>query len=81
MKEWKLSLEKVQGCRAPHEAHPRYRVMLNGRRSGLLYFNMTGYTGCYLPQPSGIPLDIGEGSISEYRRAVAVINKEARADQ
>ena len=77
MKEWKLTLEETRDGCAPYETHPRYRVMLNGEPAGVLFFNMTGYTGCYLPQPSGIPLDIGEGPISAYRRAVATMNKEA----
>ena len=77
MKEWKLTLEETRDGCAPYETHPRYRVMLNGEPAGVLFFNMTGYTGCYLPQPSGIPLDIGEGPISAYRRAVAAMNKEA----
>jgi hypothetical protein len=60
----------------PLETHPRYDVLLHGKKVGQLHFNMTGYTGAWLPQPSGIPLDIGERGISAYRKAVARLNRE-----
>ena len=63
------------------EAHPRYDVLLYGEKIGQLYFNMRGYTGIYLPQPNGIPLDIGERGISAYRKAVARLNKEWAASK
>ena len=58
------------------EAHPRYDVLLYGKKIGQLHFNMRGYTGIDLPQPSGIPLDIGERGITTYRKTVARLNKE-----
>ena len=61
------------------ERTPRYDVMLNGELYGQLYFNMTGYTGCYLPTPSGIPLHIGEQSIAGIRREIARLNREWKA--
>ena len=63
------------------EARPRYDVLLYGEKIGQLYFNMRGYTGIYLPRPSGIPLDIGERGITTYRKAVARLNKEWAASK
>ena len=67
-------VETRNGC-AIFETHPSYDVLLRGQKVGELYFNMTGYVG-YLPQPSGIPLDIGERGISAFRKAVAELNRE-----
>jgi hypothetical protein len=63
------------------EPHPQYDVLLYGKKIGQLYFNMRGYTGVYLPQPSGIPLNIGERSITAYRKAIARLNKEWAASK
>jgi hypothetical protein len=64
------------------ETHSRYDVLLHGKKVGQLYFNMTGYTGAYLPTASGTQLDVGERGISAYRKAVAQLNKEwAKASQ
>jgi hypothetical protein len=60
----------------PFETHPRFDVLLHSQKVGQLYFNMTGYTGAYLPTPSGAGLDVGERSISAYRKAVAQLNRE-----
>jgi hypothetical protein len=68
-------IETRDGC-APLETHPRYDVLLWGKKVGQLYFNMRGYTGCYLPQANGRKLDIGERAISAYRKAVAELNRE-----
>jgi hypothetical protein len=74
-------VETRNGC-AMLEAKPRYDVLLHGKKVGQLYFNMTGYTGAYLPTPSGAALDIGERAIGAYRKAVAQLNREwAEADQ
>lgn len=71
--------ETRQGCQ-PFEQQPRYHVLLNGQFHGELYFNMTGYTGCYLPLPPTNGkignLNIGEKSISAYKKEIAKINKE-----
>jgi hypothetical protein len=73
-------VETREGC-AILETTPRYLVMFRGRRYGELYFNMTGYTGSYLPSPgskpdSPIPFDVGERAISAYRKEVARLNRE-----
>ena len=49
--------------------------MFQGKKYGELYFNMTGYTGCYLPGPDG-RVDVGEYAISRYRKVAAQLNKE-----
>lgn len=73
-------VETCSGC-AIMEQRPRYDVLLHGKRVGQLYFNMTGYTGVYLPQPNGIPLHVGERGIRAYRKAIAQLNREwAEAD-
>ncbi len=63
------------------EVRPRYDVLLYGEKIGQLYFNMRGYTGVYLPQPGGIPLDIGERGITAYRKVIARLNKEWAASK
>ena len=68
-------VETRSGC-AIMEKEPRYDVLLHGKKIGQLYFNMTGYTGVYLPQPNGVSLDLGERRISAYRKAVAQLNRE-----
>jgi hypothetical protein len=75
-------IETRKGC-ACCETTPRYHVMLNGKFHGELYFNMTGYTGCYLPLPPTAErngkignLDIGERGISAYKKEIALLNKE-----
>jgi len=73
-------VETREGC-AICEKTPRYLVMFHGQRYGELYFNMTGYTGGYLPCPgskpdSPIPLHIGEKPISAYRKEIARLNRE-----
>ena len=75
-------VETREGCQI-FEERPRYHVMFRGRKYGELHFNMTGYTsstGC-LPYPGpkpGVPVpsDIGEASISAYRREIACLNRE-----
>ncbi len=67
-------VETRRGC-AILETHPRCEIRLNGKRWGELYFNMRGYVG-YLPQPSGLVLDIGERGISAFRKEVAKLNRE-----
>lgn len=71
-----IQLIKNNRGRAILETTDRYDVMFNGQLYGQLYWNMTGYTGCYLPQPDGIPLHVGERSITEWRREVARANRE-----
>lgn len=73
-------IETREGC-AILERTPRYIVMFRGRRHSKLYFNMTGYTGGYLPAPGSEPgtvvaVNIGERSITAYRRMVAQLNRE-----
>ena len=72
-------IETREGC-AMLETTPRYIVMFRGRKFSELYFNMTGYTGGYLPSPGlksdgPVPFDIGERSISAYRKEIARFNR------
>jgi hypothetical protein len=71
-------IETRRGC-AMLEKTPRYDVVLNGQRVGQLTFNMRGYIG-YLPLHTGQKVDIGERPISAFRKEVARINREARAN-
>lgn len=78
-----ITLVKTRkGCQIL-EREDRYHVMLHGKFHGELYFNMTGYTGCYLPLPPTPErngkignLDIGECGISAYKKEIAKLNKE-----
>lgn len=63
-----------QGCQMM-ETTPRYNVMLHGQKIDQLYYNMRGYVGL-LPLPGGHRLDIGETSITAYKREVARLNRE-----
>lgn len=62
------------------ERQKRYQVLLDGRKSSELYYNMRGYVGV-LPypcdtEPDGVgQLQLGEVSISAYRREAAAINR------
>lgn len=73
-----------QGC-SFLEKKDRYHVYLDGLYWGELYFNMRGYTGCYLPvpptesRPTTGNLDIGEKGIGEYKREIARLNREWKA--
>jgi hypothetical protein len=73
-----LELKLDNSRRACCERTDRYAVILNGARAGEVFFNMRGFIG-YLPTPSGAKLDIGERPIGAFRRAVAQLNREARA--
>ena len=73
-------IETREGC-AIFETTPRYHVMFRGRKFAELYFNMTGYTGGYLPAPGSSPgtptaFYIGERAISAYRKEIARLNRE-----
>jgi hypothetical protein len=67
-------VETRNGC-AIMEKEPRYDVLLHGKKVGQLYFNVRGYVGT-LPTPRGTHLCIGERGISDYRKAVAQLNRE-----
>lgn len=71
-------VETRRGC-AMMERTTRYDVVLNDQRIGQLSYNMRGYIG-YLPLPGGAKLDIGERPIGAFRKEVARINREARAN-
>ncbi len=58
--------ETRQGC-AILEKESRYHVMLHGQKVSELYFNMRGYVGA-LPMPDGSSINIGEVSISRWKR-------------
>jgi hypothetical protein len=73
-------VETKTGC-AIAEDTPRFDVMFRGVKFGQLYYNMTGYVG-YLPAPhperkgDTINFDIGEKSISVFRREVNKLYRE-----
>jgi hypothetical protein len=69
-------IETRKGC-AMMEKESRYDVHLRGEKVGQLYFNMRGYVGL-LPTPDGM-VDIGEVSISKFKKEVAQINREFKA--
>ena len=65
---------------SPHfyEPHKRWQVLLNGAPWGEpFYYNMRGYCGV-LPLPDGRSFDPGEVTLTQLRREVAQINREAR---
>jgi len=78
--KFKLSIKKNKN-RAIAETTSRYDVLLNGKKVGELYYNMRGYTGCYLPTPDGKKLDCGEQSITQWRKDMAQLNREAKTTE
>lgn len=62
----------------PGVAKTDYDVLLNGKKVGELYYNLRGYRGT-LPLHDGGGLDIGERSISVFRKEVVQLNREAKA--
>lgn len=66
--------ETRQGC-AILEKESRYHVMLHGQKVSELYFNMRGYVGA-LPMPDGSSINIGEVSISRWKREAASLNRQ-----
>lgn len=61
-----------------HEPHKRWQVLLNGVPWGdPFYYNMRGFRGV-LPLPDGRSFDPGEVTLTQLRRDVARINREAR---
>ena len=65
---------------SPHfgETHKRWQVLLNGKAWGEpFYYNMRGFRGV-LPLPGGQSFDPGEVTLTQLRREVAQINREAR---
>lgn len=81
-----ITLVKTRkGCQMC-ENTDRYHVMLHGKFFGELYFNMTGYTGCYLPLPpdeidvqewrKAGSLNVSECGISSIKKEIAKLNRE-----
>ncbi len=61
------------------ETTPRYDVIFRGEKFDQLYFNTRGYCGllpCLREDGTVGRLDIGEVSISAYKKEVARLNKE-----
>lgn len=62
------------------ERQKRYHVLLDGKKFSELYYNMRGYLGA-LPYPCGTEpdgigqLQLGEVSITAYRREAAAVNR------
>lgn len=57
--------------------HPDFDLILNGKRVGDTYYNMTGYRAV-LPTPQGSKIDVGEISLTKLRREIAALNREAK---
>ncbi len=75
-----IELIETREGRAIAETTPRFIIMFRGKRYSELHFNMTGYTGGYLPGPGlksddPVPFYIGERSISAYRKEIAKFNR------
>ena len=69
-------VKTTRGCQVL-ERTPRYDVMLDGKLFDQLYYNMRGYVGT-LPLPDGSRLDIGERSITDYKKEAAKLNRESK---
>lgn len=70
-----ITLKEAPHRQGRYESEMRYEVFLHGEFFDELYFNLRGYVG-YLPTPDGRKLDIGEKSISAYRKEIATLNRE-----
>lgn len=76
----RLTLVEEPHKRAMLETKMRYAIHVDGVKKAELYYNMRGY--CCNP---GIPLysggfrDIGERSITAFRKEIAKLNREAKA--
>jgi len=71
----------LKPARAQHNipsGQASYDVYLNGVFFDQLYYNLRGYRG-YLPTPEGKSLDIGEKSLSAYKKEIANLNREFAA--
>lgn len=71
----RLRLVEAPNKRAMCETKMRYDVVLDGQCTDTLYFNLTGYLGS-LPSPKGKSISLGEVSLLEYRKEIALLNKE-----
>ena len=70
----------LQSKPSPHVLNPHkdWQVLLNGLPWGdPFYYNMRGYRGV-LPLPDGSSFDPGEVSLTQLRREVAQVNREAK---
>ncbi|GGR37939.1 hypothetical protein [Deinococcus ruber] len=70
-----ITLVEAPRKKSSCEQEMRYDVLLHGKQYSELYFNLRGYLGS-LPTPDNLPLDIGEKSISAYRKQIALLNQE-----
>lgn len=75
--KFKITLVENRAARSMCETKSRYDVYLNGEKLGQqFYFNMTGYTGAYLPLPDSEGcLCTGEVSLTRLRKIVAELNR------
>jgi hypothetical protein len=71
----RVTIEERPRRMAMLETKMVYAVMLDGKEFSELYWNMRGYVG-YIPTVGGGRLNIGERSLSNYRREVAEANRE-----
>ncbi len=65
---------------SPHfyDPYSNWQVLLNGEPWGKpFYYNMHGFWGC-LPMPGGSTFDPGEVTLTQLRREVAQINRDAK---
>ncbi len=72
-----IRLIKTTRGRHMLERKPRYDVILDGTLFDQLWFNMHGYVGS-LPLPDGSYLTIGERPIADYKKEVAILNRESK---
>lgn len=73
-----VTIEEAPRKRSMCETKMRYDVKLNGELFDTLSFNMRGYIG-YLPLPDGERLSLGEVGITQYKKEIGIINREAKA--
>lgn len=71
----RVTLEERPGRMAILETKMVYAIMLDGKEFSDLYWNMRGYVG-YIPTADGGRLNIGECSLSTYRKEIAAVNRQ-----
>ncbi len=77
MTSFKITFEECKQ-RAMLQTIPDYWVMLNGARFGKITFNCRGYIG-YLPTKGGGKFDPGEVSLTAFKKAARMLEREENA--
>ncbi len=73
-----IKIIETRRGKAVCETTKRFDIMFRGEVYGQMWWNIRGYIGL-LPCPDGTKLSIGEASLTEYRRAIADLNREFAA--